>query len=116
MDIAARASTSHSSIPRDENVVLEVVCSSSIPLSSAMDTLDLLKKKLFELISLFRKLCQQSDQSKSWFWFEIRERSLASAIFETPCRSRQLPASHVVDAFSDADHARPNRDDNPCDD
>jgi len=57
-----------------------------------MDTLDLQRKKLFELISLFRKLCQQSDQSKSWFWFEIRERSLASAIFETPCRSRQLPA------------------------
>jgi hypothetical protein len=65
MDMAARASTSQSSIPRDENVVLEVECSSSIPLSSAMDTLDLQQKKVFELISLFRKFCQQADQSES---------------------------------------------------
>jgi len=64
MDMAARASTSHSSIPRDENVVFEVVCSSSIPLSSAMDNFGSAAKTFLSLFpfleSLVIKLTNQS--------------------------------------------------------
>ena len=90
MDMAARASTSQSSIPRDENVVLEVEWSSSIPPSSAMDTLDLQQKKVFEII---RKLCQQADQSESCRYRQLRGWHLAYKLNydQSACRFSPRP-------------------------
>ena len=80
-----------------------------------MDTLDLRQKKTFELISLFSesfvsRLTNQSLGFGSTFANEVwrLQRSNSVQITTAP--------SHVVDAFSDADHAWPSRDDNPCDD